>query len=155
MEEGARDKPTSHIHQPTEQAPYQSLLRLSPSCGLRPRTRGLKGPPPSARVSDVLTACQEGRAPAAGSKWPLLRRSSRGRTELQSRRTQGRPPGPCAWGLLARAYPLRGARASPWRGALVWCARMAARALHALARLREEGRAGVGEYTLSYPSLVI
>jgi hypothetical protein len=115
-------------------------------------TRGLKGPPPSARVSDVLTACQEGRAPAAGSKWPLLRPSSRGRTELQSRRTQGRPPGPCVWGLLARAYPLRGARASPWRGALVWCARMAARALHALARLREEGRAGVGEYTLSYPS---
>jgi hypothetical protein len=96
-------------------------------------TRGLKGPPPpSARVSDVLTACKEGRAPAAGSKWPLLRPSSRGRTELQSRRTQGRPPGPCVWGLLARAYPLRGARASPWRGALVWCARMAVRALHAL-----------------------
>ena len=29
---------------------------------------------------------------------------------------------------------------------------MAACALHALARLREEGRAGVGEYTLSYPT---
>ena len=34
-------------------------------------TRGLKSsPPPSVRVSDVLTACREGRAPAAGSKWP-------------------------------------------------------------------------------------